>query len=70
MKDHGITSENVHYWTGSNGKLVVDLQFVDWRPVAAHPLQSFADYNAAVNFLFVAGWKDSAREINKHFGSE
>lgn len=60
-----ITSENVHIWEGSNSQIMVDLQFVNWKSVTSHPLLSFKTVDDAINSLYLKGFKDSARELNK-----
>lgn len=61
----GITSENIHYWSTTSNKLIVDLQFVEWQGITGYPLLTFPDIDNAVNFLYLNGFKYSARELNK-----
>lgn len=61
----GTTSENIHYWPTTSNKLMVDLQFVEWQGITGYPLLTFPDIGNAVNFLYLNGFKDSARELNK-----
>jgi len=65
LLDAGITSENIHYWGGTSFKpsIVLDFQFVDNDFNCQ--LKQFFDFDEAVNFLFLNGFKNSARELNK-----
>lgn len=65
MIDAGITSENVHYWGGSSFKpsIILDFQFVTFE--SEYKLKQFFNIDDAINFLFLHGFKDSARELNK-----
>lgn len=60
----GQSIENVHYWTGTKHK-VIDLQFVEWDKITNHPLKYFDNWDQAINWLFLNGFKDTAREINQ-----
>jgi len=58
---NGITKEGVHYWGAQNGfhPNMINLD------VPNHGFKSFVLFDDAINFLYLAGFKDSAREINK-----
>ncbi len=64
---HGQTSENIHYWTGTSftPTYLIDLQFVDYESITSHPLKSFKSWDDAINWLFLNGFKQSARDLNK-----
>lgn len=55
---HGITSENIHYWEGAIRQIMVSDE--NTKTLTAH--KSIDD---AINYLYLNGFKDSAREINK-----
>lgn len=65
MIDAGITSENIHYWGGSSFKpsIMLDFQFVTFE--SGCKLRQFFSIDDAINYLFLNGFKDSARELNK-----
>lgn len=51
----GITRENVHYWQGT--KVLAD--------IPSKGLNYFSSWDNLINYLYVNGYKESAREINK-----
>ena len=54
----GTTAEGIHYWKGTgNHQLMVS----DENTKA---LKSFESVDNAINWLYVNGFKDSARELN------
>lgn len=53
----GITKENIHYWSGTQGVLMVSDE-------NTKRLMSFDSLDDAVNWLYLSGFKDSARELN------
>ena len=55
----GITSEGVHYWKGCHEKQY----FVSVEETKT--LCSFKTIDDVVNWLYVNGLKESAREVNK-----
>ena len=61
----GITSESVHYWGGTSFKpsIMLDFQFVTFDDECG--LRQFFSIDDAINFLFLKGFKNSARELNK-----
>ena len=61
----GITSENIHYWAGTSFKpsIMLDFQFVTFESDCK--LRQFFDIDDAINYLFLNGFKNSARELNK-----
>ena len=60
---HGITSEELHYWWNISGT-----QFLvsDEYSKGKHTLWSFDLVDDAINYLFINGFKQSARDINVH----
>lgn len=50
----GITQENVHYWQGT--QVLAD--------IPDHGLKYFKSWDDLVNYLYVNGFKHSARHIN------
>jgi hypothetical protein len=64
---HGETKENIHYWfTIPQGDLMVSDENTKtlkcFKPSATPRIQ----IDAAVNWLFLNGFKESARELNKN----
>lgn len=61
----GITSENLHYWWNLNETqfLVSNENNTSKNKIT---LYQFDRVEAAINYLFLNGFKQSAREINKH----
>ena len=53
----GITKENIHYWKGCHQ----NSYFVSVEDTKA--LRCFKSIDDAVNWLYMNGFKDSAREI-------
>ena len=54
----GITKENIHYWTNTQGALLVSNE-------NTKELKQFSTTDDAINWLFFKGFKDSARQLNK-----
>ena len=57
-----ITSENIHFWGAKNP---FKTTFI--TDIPAQGLVYFSSIDNAVNFLYLKGFKKSAREINKQF---
>lgn len=53
----GITNENIHYWNNTRGDLLISNE-------NNKKLLSFIDSDKAINWLYVNGFKESARVIN------
>lgn len=53
----GITTENVHYWTNTQKKIMVSIE-------DTKTLLSFDNADKAINWLYLNGFKQSARELN------
>ena len=53
----GITDENIHYWPSSNGELMVSIE-------DTKTLMSFKTLDDAINWLYLKGFKKSARQIH------
>jgi|TARA_R110000824_G_scaffold203371_3_gene387816 hypothetical protein len=53
-----ITSEGIHYWTGTGGILMVSDE-------NTKTLKSFEALDDGVNWLYLNGFKESARDLNK-----
>lgn len=60
-KPYGVTCEDLHYWYGTGDKLIVSHEY----ELSRHTLWSFEDVEECVNYLFLNGFKQSAREINQ-----
>tara|TARA_R110002020_G_scaffold121957_1_gene277141 strand:+ start:1326 stop:1520 length:195 start_codon:yes stop_codon:yes gene_type:complete len=60
MKTYGETKENIHYWfTIPQGDLMVSDE-------NTKTLKCFKTIDDAVNWLFLNGFKESARQLNKN----
>ena len=53
----GTTSEGIHYWTGTGGVLMVSDE-------NTKTLKGFKALDDAVNWLYINGFKESARDLN------
>ncbi len=53
----GITDENIHYWPSSHGELMVSIE-------DTKTLMSFKTLDDAINWLYLKGFKKSARQIH------
>ena len=53
----GITEENTHYWPSSHGELMVSIE-------DTKTLMSFKTLDDAINWLYLKGFKKSARQIH------
>jgi len=53
----GITEENIHYWPSMQGELIVSVE-------STKTLMSFKSLSEAINWLYLEGFKKSARQLN------
>lgn len=59
---HGINEkESIHYWDNIQGDILVSVE-------SRKELRVFKDIDSAVNWLFLSGFKESARQLNKAKG--
>lgn len=54
-----ILDDNIHVWVGTNNKIMVSHE-------STKNLESFPTVDDAINGLFLTGFKQAARELNKH----
>lgn len=57
---HGINkAENVHYWQNIQNQICISIENVK-------RFLTFDNIDHAINWLFMNGYKESARQLNKH----
>ena len=54
----GATNESIHYWMTTSGDLMVSVE-------NTKTLMSFKTVDDAINWLYLNGFKGSAREMNQ-----
>lgn len=55
---HGILKGNIHYWDNTQGKLLLSFE-------STKQLLTFNTIDDCINHLFINGYKEQARELNK-----
>lgn len=63
---YGITSDNLHYWWNIAGTQFLVSNEDTKRDLSKISLWSFDSVDAAINYLYLNGFKQAARDINAH----
>jgi hypothetical protein len=58
MKNHGELDGQIHYWQSWPNQWLLSFE-------SAKQLVSFETVDDMINFLYISGYKEQARELNK-----